>query len=258
MPAKGTQEPSKRLSRPAKTSLNLNIKPTPRVRLSTMHSYSVSWQHGVAAVLLTAALSACGSSETRTPAASGGDTPFSADARATDPSAAAQRLASIPNMPDSLHLISPGQAGRLRLNMTEKEILAVVPAAQLRKATYLDKGRTLPAYEMLDAQQPTAPPTVLHLTGDSATGNRLRRIRIYDPQYRTGEGIGVGSPFGAARQVLGLTKVRNTAAGFAAVSGQVKMAWVIDPNSLPAKHPDEMNSADIPTAARITGVLLYQ
>ncbi|WP_161806895.1 hypothetical protein [Hymenobacter sp. AT01-02] len=52
--------------------------------------------------------------------------------------------------------------------------------------------------------------------------------------------------------------MRPTPAGFAAVSGEVKMAWVIDPNSLPAKHPEEMNSADIPPAARITGVLLYQ
>jgi hypothetical protein len=161
-------------------------------------------------------------------------------------------------LPDSLHLISPGRAGRLRLGMTEAKLKAVVPAHQLRRTTYQDKGQTLPAYEMLDAQQPGAPATVLHLIGDSVAGYTLRRIRIYDPQYRTAEGIGVGSPFGAARQNLGLTKVRPTPAGFAAVSGQVQMAWVIDPKSLPAKHPEEMNSADIPPAARITGVLLYR
>ncbi|TGD80509.1 hypothetical protein [Hymenobacter wooponensis] len=160
--------------------------------------------------------------------------------------------------PDSLHLISPGRAGRLRLGMTEAKLKKVVPAQQLRRTTYVDKGQELPAYEMLDAQQPNAPATVLHFIGDSTGGFRLRRIRIYDPQYRTAEGIGVGSPFGAARQNLGLTKVRPTPAGFAAVSGQVQMAWVIDPKSLPAKHPDEMNSSDIPPAARITGVLLYQ
>lgn len=160
--------------------------------------------------------------------------------------------------PDSLHLISPGRAGRLRLGMTEAKLKKVVPAHLLRRTTYTDNGQQLPAYEMLDAKEPTAPATVLHFIGDSADGYRLRRIRIYDPQYRTAEGIGVGSPFGAARQNLGLTKVRPTPAGFAAVSGQVQMAWVIDPKSLPEKHPDEMNSADIPPAARITGVLLYR
>lgn len=142
--------------------------------------------------------------------------------------------------------------------MRADRITALVPAHLLRATTYQDGTKTLPAYEMRDAQRPDAPPTILHLIGDSATGFRLRRIRIYDPQYRTAEGIGVGSPFGAARQNLGLTKVRNTPAGFAAVSGEVQMAWVIDPNSLPAKHPEEISSAEIPPAARITGVLLYQ
>ncbi|UOQ77073.1 hypothetical protein MUN84_21900 [Hymenobacter sp. 5516J-16] len=160
--------------------------------------------------------------------------------------------------PDSLHLLSPGRAGRLRLGMREERLKEVVPANLLRATTYQDQGHTLPAYEMRDAQQPQAPPTVLHLIGDSSTGFRLRRIRIYDPQYRTAEGIGVGSPFGAARQNLGLTKVRDTPAGFAAVSGEVQMAWLIDPNSLPAKHPAEISSAEVPPASRITGVLLYQ
>jgi hypothetical protein len=185
------------------------------------------------------------------PATSPGSSSVAQTASATPP------LSGAPT-PDSLHLLSPGRAGRLRLGMTEAKLKKVVPPQLLRRTTYLDNGQELPAYEMRDAQQPTAPATVLHFIGDSAGGYRLRRIRIYDPQYRTAEGIGVGSPFGAARQNLGLTKVRPTPAGFAAVSGQVQMAWVIDPKSLPEKHPDEMNSADIPPAARITGVLLYR
>ncbi|QJX48476.1 hypothetical protein HMJ29_16760 [Hymenobacter taeanensis] len=186
-----------------------------------------------------------------TPVTSPGAAPVAQMAPATPPMSGALT-------PDSLHLISPGRAGRLRLGMTEAKLKKVVPTQLLRRTTYLDKGQPLPAYEMLDAQQPSAPATVLHFIGDSVGGFRLRRIRIYDPQYRTAEGIGVGSPFGAARQNLGLTKVRPTPAGFAAVSGQVQMAWVIDPKSLPEKHPEEMNSADIPPAARITGVLLYR
>ncbi|WP_460621282.1 hypothetical protein [Hymenobacter tenuis] len=191
--------------------------------------------------------------------------PFVPQAGKTAPTASPiTQSASLPNSPtgaptpDSLHLLSPGRAGRLRLGMREAKIKQVVPAQLLRATTYQDKGQTLPAYEMRDAQKPDAPPTILHLIGDSVNGFVLRRIRIYDPQYRTAEGIGVGSPFGAARQNLGLTKVRNTPAGFAAVSGEVQMAWVVDPKSLPAKHPEEMSSADIPPAARITGVLLYR
>jgi hypothetical protein len=206
--------------------------------------------------VLVVQLGACGSSENS--AASGGDVPFAGDSRASDPEAAADRLAVNANVPDSLHLLSPGRAGRLRLHMTEKELLKQVPATQLKRISYQDQGQTYPAYEMLDAQKPDAPATILHLLPDSTGTSRLRRIRIYDPQYRTAEGIGVGSPFGAARQNLGLTRLRNTPAGFAAVSDLVNMAWLIDPKSLPDKNPNDLSSADIPPAARITGVLLYQ
>ncbi|MBD2716925.1 hypothetical protein KBK19_17910 [Microvirga sp. STR05] len=213
--------------------------------------------------LLTSLLTAC---DSRTASESGAP-PFVPPAGATDPSALRSGSTAVEKkpgtsagalLPDSLHLISPGQAGRLRLGMREAQIKKLISPALLRATTYNDQGTLRPAYEMRDAQQPNAPASILHLIGDSATGYRLRRIRLYDPQYRTAEGIGVGSPFGAARQNLGLTKVRNTPAGFAAVSGEVKIAWVIDPNSLPDKHPEEMSSADIPPAARITGVLLYQ
>lgn len=215
---------------------------------------------------LSGSLLSCDSTTTRN-ATDPGTPPFAGatGAAAASPGApAVARNASVPTTtpgaptPDSLHLLSPGRAGRLRLGMREERLKSVVPATLLRATTYQDKGQTLPAYEMRDAQRPDAPATVLHLIGDSASGFRLRRIRIYDPQYRTAEGIGVGSPFGAARQNLGLTKVRNTPAGFAAVSGEVQMAWLIDPKSLPAKHPEEISSAEIPPAARITGVLLYQ
>ncbi|WBO85863.1 hypothetical protein [Hymenobacter yonginensis] len=214
-----------------------------------------------AALLTTALATSCGSpSDSGTP-------PFLPADGATDPAALKPGAPGVAQEPgtstpadniDLQYLISPGRAGVLRLGMRETQLKKVVPAEQLRPTTYSDNGRQLPAYEMRDAKRPDAPANILHMIPDSAGGYRLRRIRIYDPQYRTAEGIGVGSPFGAARQNLGLTKVRNTPAGFAAVSGEVKTAWVIDPNSLPDKHPEEMSSTDIPPAARITGVLLYQ
>ncbi|OUJ74295.1 hypothetical protein [Hymenobacter crusticola] len=209
------------------------------------------------ALLLAATLVACNSPESRTPTASSGDTPFAGNSTATDPSAAAQRIAANPNVADSLHLLSPGQAGRLLIKMPEKLLLARVSAEQLHKITRTVGDSTYPAYEMRDAQQPSAPPTILEMAGNAQKGFRLRRIIITDPQYRTGEGIGVGSPFGVARQTFGLSRVRMTPEGFAAVSRQTRMAWLLDENSLPAKHPTDMATAEIPTATRIKGVILF-
>ncbi|WP_324677697.1 hypothetical protein [Hymenobacter sp. GOD-10R] len=211
----------------------------------------------VGALLLLVALVGCNSSDNRSPAASSGDTPFAGNSTATDPSAAAQRIAANPNVADSLHLLSPGQAGRLLIRMPEKLLLSRVSAEQLHKITRTVGDSTYPAYEMRDAQQPSAPVTILEMAGSEQKGFRLRRIIITDPQYRTGEGIGVGSPFGVARQAFGLSRVRMTPEGFAAVSRQTRMAWLLDENSLPAKHPSDMATAEIPTATRIKGVILF-
>ena len=221
---------------------------------------------GPALAALLLGLSACQDSPS-TATAETGNTPFVA-ADGTPAGAPGEqsvaRTASAPTapsgapLPDSLHLVSPGQAGRIRLGISEARLKELVPVALLTPTTYDDHGRTLPAYELRDAARPEAPATVLHLIAAPGGGNQVRRIRIYDPQYRTAEGIGVGSPFGAARQNLGLTHIRNTPAGLAAVSGDLQMAWVIDPNSLPAGPPENIRSADIPPAARITGILLYR
>lgn len=218
--------------------------------------------------LLLSGLTGCDSPTTTRTASDPGTPPFTAangESPASPGSAAVAQAGSVGTapsgapLPDSLHLISPGRAGRLRLGMTEKRLRNVVPAELLTRITYQDRdGRRLPAYELRDAYNPQAPATILHLIGDSATGFRVRRIRIYSSLYRTAEGIGVGSPFGAARQNLGLTRIRNTPAGLAAVSGEVQLAWVIDPNSLPNKPPEQIQSSEIPPASRITGVLLYK
>ncbi|OWP65154.1 hypothetical protein CDA63_02020 [Hymenobacter amundsenii] len=161
-------------------------------------------------------------------------------------------------LPDSLHLLSPSQAGPLRLGLTQSRLEELVPASRLRSITYTEKGRTLPAYELVDATNSDAPVTRLYLTTAPNQGQKvLHRMLITDPQYRTAEGIGVGSPFGAARQNLGFTRLRNTPAGLAAVSGEVRLAWLIDPNSLPAGADQTLPAAAVPPAARITGVLLY-
>ncbi|TGE24552.1 hypothetical protein E5K00_04890 [Hymenobacter aquaticus] len=206
------------------------------------------------AALLLVALSACDSPSGRTPASSPGtQAPFAGStAAATDP--AALEPSSAARLPDSLHLISPSQVGRLRLNMKERELLAVVPAAQLTKTTYHYKGATYPAYRLRDAQQPTAPETVLEFIGGPDSVFTLRRIRVYDPQYRTAEGIGVGSPFGAARQVYGLTRIRQDEDDFVAISGQMRIGWILDEKSLPTNHGADMSTADIPPATRIIGV----
>ena len=97
------------------------------------------------------------------------------------------------------------------------------------------------------------------MVGDSLEGYRLWRVRVTEPKYRTAAGIGVGSPYGAARQLYGISTVERTDLGLVAVSDQVGMAWMLDENSLPKNsRPRPLTPADVPPATRITGVLLFR
>lgn len=218
-------------------------------------------------LLALSAVSACDSSTTQTPVASSGEQPFqsSPPPTASAPSAAsppppgspqAPVSAANPTTPDSLHLISADRVGRLRLNTHERGVLYLIPENRRRKSMRTIGTTTYPVYEVTDAQQPTAPPLLLEMAPDAAGDYRIRRIRVTDPQYRTGDGIGVGSPYGAARQQYGITSVKRTEDGLVAISDAVSMAWLLDEQSLPAKHPDQMQPGDVPTATRIIGVLL--
>lgn len=222
-----------------------------------------------AAALLLAltAVSACDSSPTQTPVASGGEQPFqsSPPPTASAPSATSPPppgtpekpvSAANPTTPDSLHLLSSDRVGRLRLNTSEQAVLHLIPASRRRKSTRTVEGITYPVYEVTDAQQPTAPPILLEMAGDEQEGFRIWRIRVTDPQYRTADGIGVGSPYGAARQQYGITTIEQTDAGLVAVSDAVNMSWVLDEQSLPPKRSSQLQPTNVPTATRIIGVLV--
>ena len=224
-----------------------------------MFYYSASFR-ALLLLLALPALSACDSSSTQTPAASSDDQPFVSERPGTTPPPPGTPKepvsASNPTTPDSLHLISEDRVGRLRLNTHEKAVLRLIPESRRRKSMRTSGNTAYPVYEITDAQQPTAPPLLLEMAPDAEGSYRISRIRVMDPQYRTGDGIGVGSPYGAARQQYGVTSVKHTPDGLVATSEAVNIAWLLDEQSLPTKHPDQMAPADVPTATRIVGVLI--
>ena len=236
-----------------------------------------SWHTGC--LLAAALLAACSSPDSsRTTASSPGaaTAPFTpasgptADPAATspgaDPTAATASEPGGSTAPpvatpaDSLqYLLSPGRVGSLRLNMRESELLKVVPAKQMRASTRTLEGIRYPVYELPDHRNPQAPPLLLEMVGDSVEGYRLWRVRVTDPKYRTAAGIGVGSPYGAARQLYPVSTVERTDAGLVAVSDQVGMSWLLDEKSLPkASRTRAFTPGDIPPATRITEVLLFR
>ncbi|GAB2942731.1 hypothetical protein GCM10027048_04220 [Hymenobacter coalescens] len=203
-------------------------------------------------------LAACGPTErpaeapaapapTATPAPAAPAPPADTAAAAASPAATPERL-----------LLRPGYVGPLRLNMKEADLLALLPSAALRPTTRSLEGIEYPVYEYRPAGQPAGtPPLLLEMvTALDGNGNRLWRVQLQDARYRTAEGIGVGSTYGAARKAYGVQTIERAEGRLVAVSERVGMTWVLDQTGLP---PDRLlRKDDVPPATRITGIILYQ
>ncbi|OON70066.1 hypothetical protein [Hymenobacter sp. CRA2] len=163
-----------------------------------------------------------------------------------------------PAAPDSSLLLRAGYVGPLRLNMKETALLELLPPSSLRKTTRSLEGIEYPAYEYRPAGAPaSAAPLLLEMvTALDGNGNRLWRVQLQDPRYRTAEGIGVGSRYGDARRTYGVQTIERAEGRLVAVSERVGMTWVLDKTGLPTKGL--LRKDDIPPATRITGIILYQ
>lgn len=201
-------------------------------------------------------LAACGPTErpAETPAAPARSTDTAAPAPLPTDTAAA----GIPAAPDEHLLLKPGYVGPLRLNMKEADLLALLPPSSRRATTRSLEGTEYPVYEYRpdDAPAGTAPLLLEMVTAIDGNGNRLWRVQVQDPRYRTAEGIGVGSTYGAARKAYGVQTVEQAEGRLVAVSERVGMTWVLDKAGLPTNRL--LRKDDVPPATRITGIILYQ
>lgn len=204
-------------------------------------------------------LAACGPTDrpAETPATAPADTSVTLrPAPPADTSTATTPAA--PAAPTADHLLRPGYVGPLRLNMKEADLLALLPPSTRRASTRSLEGTEYPVYEYRPADAPagTAPLLLEMVTAIDGNGNRLWRVQVQDPRYRTAEGIGVGSTYGEARKAYGVQTIERAEGRLVAVSERVGMTWVLDQTGLPPSRL--LRKDDLPPATRITGIILYQ
>ena len=153
-------------------------------------------------------------------------------------------------------VLEKGRAGSISIGMPIEQVRQQVTDGTEVKDTLL----------MQEGQQSTA--YLLH-TGDRDKGLLIEqqcepdcqvwRISVLSPDYKTAEGIGVGSSYGEVKAAYPITTVAVEEDNFVAVSDSAGMSFMLDDTKLPqdGKELGRYDPGNIPDNTPVTRVLLY-
>ncbi|WP_018480094.1 hypothetical protein [Pontibacter roseus] len=157
--------------------------------------------------------------------------------------------------PDPAHfVVTKGRVGTIRIGMPIAEMRQQVPVHQQIKDTTLHlEGQAYTAYVY---SSPTSPSGLL-VEQQCEPDCQVWRIRLRDDDYKTPEGIGVGSKYGEVRQRYPIKYASLGEAGFVAVSEEAGMSFILDTSQLDKSQLHALKPDDIPANTLVRGILLY-
>jgi hypothetical protein len=94
--------------------------------------------------------------------------------------------------PSENFLLARGETGRLKIGMTQDEVIVLFGRERVRQVDLKLEGHPSPALE-IRLDDPNAERPSLVAEPFPPAQNRIGRVRVYDPRFKTGYGLGVGS-----------------------------------------------------------------
>lgn len=154
-----------------------------------------------------------------------------------------------------------GRVGEIKVGMSSNDIYAVFGKKLTRLVDLQLEGMYSPAIELFKTEnQRDNPEIIFELNQD-----KVYRIQVHSPQYRTDKGIGVGSTFGDLRRVYGIKDPKQIIWGeegfFGAVVQELGMSFGLDVNkTMKPTQIDNFNKTSdrIPDNTRIDSISVYQ
>ena len=151
-------------------------------------------------------------------------------------------------------LLSKGQAGQVRISMPVEEMRSQVPAGQqIRDTTLQLEGQQYTAYVLSTAESPHGMLVEQVCEPDC----QVWRISIRDPNYRTVQGIGVGSKYSEVVQHYPINYTSLGEAGFVAVSEKAGMSFILTTNQLDQSSLHKLKPDQVPANTLVRGILIY-
>lgn len=151
-------------------------------------------------------------------------------------------------------VLAKGQAGRVRIGMPIEEMRSQVPAGwQIRDTTLQLEGQQYTAYVLSNPESPHGM-LVEQLCEPTC---QIWRISIRDTNYRTAQGLGVGSKYGEVTQQHPIDYTSLGEAGFVAVSEKSGMSFILDSSQLDQNSLHKLKPDQIPANTLVRSILIY-
>jgi hypothetical protein len=159
-------------------------------------------------------------------------------------------------------IIARGRVGEIKVGMRPDDIYAICGKQFTRIVDLQLEGMYSPAIELFKTESKKNNPEVIF----ELNQDKVYRIKVRSPQYKTDKGIGVGSTFGDLRRVYGIKDPKQIAWGaegfFGVVIKELGMSFRLDVyNTMTAAQINRIyKSPDpkwIPDHTTIDRILVY-
>lgn len=153
-------------------------------------------------------------------------------------------------------LLSPGQAGQLKLGMSIDEVYGRYGRGNTRLLDLYPEGMFNPALAVyLDKTRRGRPGLVAEIGWKDNW--IVSRLFVYDPRFKTKEGIGVGSSLGELRKFYPVKEIVWIEGDVVAVVDKFNISFGLDTKSIPPRLPSSEDRHLIPATTKIVNVILY-
>ena len=136
-------------------------------------------------------------------------------------------LLQAPNVPvDPAFRLQPGRAGAIEVGMAIDRVYEIVPRQKTELVDLFAEGMFEPAVVVHVDGSPVARPIVARIRESFCDDYTIDAITVYDPRYRTSEGIGVGSSLREVKRRYDVTISEEE--GAQALAPRLSMAFSLD------------------------------